>query len=247
MLAVPNTLEEAVLQAKEATKLALEANIGRIQVELVVPEIALQAQSLALEFTSLFEDPSSLKVIFPDTGAAALARRDWGETPFKVSDLGSRATSVETKISVEDQGFLLVRPSSVEVEVVEKLCDLAGDRPVVLLIPQLENVSVVGIGYAARQLRERFLSTLESVYYFKPLEGAAILRSYPSPWNVYLETETGYELIASEPQKPMGQTLELIFAKATATDGDDKQNNNVYSKKSGFFAGIQQFLRALSQ
>ncbi|ACK66737.1 conserved hypothetical protein [Rippkaea orientalis PCC 8801] len=245
MLAVPNTLEEAFLQAKEATKLALEANLGRIQVELVVPEIALQAQGLALEFTTLFDDLSSLKVIFPDTGAAALARRDWGETPFKVTDLGSRATSVEMKVSEQDRAFLLVCPSSVEVESVEKLCNLAGDRPVVLLIPQLEDVSVVGIGYAARQLRERFISTLNSAYYFRPLEGAAILRSYPSPWNVYLETETGYELIASEPQKPLGEALEIILTKATGSEGDHQDSPP--PKKSGLLTSMQQFLKALSQ
>ena len=38
----------------------------------------------------------------------------------------------------------------------EALCNEAADRPVVLLNPQLEDVAVVGIGYAARQLRERF-------------------------------------------------------------------------------------------
>ncbi len=245
MLAVPTTLEEAVVQAQEATKLALKAQIGRISVELAVPEIALQAQSLALEFTSVFENLSGLKVIFPDTGAAALARRDWGETPFRVTDLGSRVTSVETKISEQDQGFLIVSPSSVEVEMVEKLCNLAGDRPVVLLIPQLEDVSIVGIGYAARKIRGRFLSTLTSAYYFRPLDGAAILRSYPSAWNVYLEQETGYELIAEEPQKPMGEALELILAKAVSGDGDS--GNSPAPKKSGLFASMQQFLRALSQ
>jgi len=42
----------------------------------------------------------------------------------------------------------------------------------------------VGIGYAARQLRERFLSILESCYYFRPLESAIVYRSYPSMWQV---------------------------------------------------------------
>ncbi|MGK7957554.1 MAG: DUF1995 family protein [Crocosphaera sp.] len=246
MVEVPSSLEKALSQAKEAAKVALEAGVGRICIEIVIPEIALQAQSLALEFTTLFEgQESGLKVIFPDTGAAALARRDWGETPFQVSDLGSRATTVETKISDADEAFLVVCPSSVEVEIVEKLCNLAGHRPVILLIPQLEDVSVVGIGYAARQLRERFISTLESVYYFRPLEGVVVLRVYPSPWLVYLEKEEGYELIAEQGQKPMGEALDILVN--NALKGEEEDSNTPQPKKAGIFASMQSFLKALSQ
>lgn len=246
MLEVPTSLEQVISQGKEAAKLALQDGVGRISLEIVIPEIELQAQSLALAFTSLFEgQESGLKVMFADTGAAALARRDWGETPFTVTDLGSRVTNVENKISEADEAFLVVSPSSVEVGTVEKLCNLAGDRPVILLIPQLEDVSIVGIGYAARQLRERFISTLDSAYYFRPLDGAVVLRSYPSLWHVYLEKEEGYELIAEEPQKPMGEALENLLLKATK--GDDDQSNVPKPKKSGMFANMQRFLRALSQ
>jgi hypothetical protein len=162
-----------------------------------------------------------------------------------VGDLGSRFTPIEMKISDDDQAFLVVCPSSVEVGIVEKLCNLAGDRPVVLLIPQLEDVSIVGIGYAARQLRERFLNTLESVYYFRPLEGVVVLRSYPSQWQVYLDTENGYQFIAEESQKPAGEALELLIA--NTLKGDEDKNNNSTTKKSGLFTSMQRFLRALSQ
>jgi hypothetical protein len=246
-MTIPSSLEEAIEQAKVAVKQALESGCGRIQIEFVIPEIALQAQSLALQFTSLFaEDEAGLRVLFPDTGAAALARRDWGETAFKISDLGSRFIPVEKKISDEDRVFLVVCPSAVEVAAVESLCNLAGDRPVVLLIPQLEDVAVVGIGYAARQLRDRFISTLESAYYLRPLEGAAVWRSYPSLWQVWLEKEEGYEMIAEERQKPMGEALETLLLKAT-TGTKDSDGEAVKPQKTGILANMQRFLRALSQ
>ncbi|MFM7437478.1 MAG: DUF1995 family protein [Snowella sp.] len=244
---VPQSLEEAIAEAIIFTKQALADGRTRLQVELVIPEIALQAQALGLEFTSLFQDyGAGLKVIFPDTGAAALARRDWGETDFRISDLGSRYIPVDQKISDEDQAFLLVSPSSVEVQSVEKLCNLAGDRPVVLLIPQLEDVSIVGIGYAARALRERFLKTLETSYYFRPLEGAVVLRAYPSLWQVHLENENGYELIAEVPEKPLGEALENLILEKTApitANGEEI----VKAKKSGLFASMNRFLKALNQ
>jgi hypothetical protein len=244
---VPQSLEEAIAEAIIFTKQALADGRTRLQVELAIPEIALQAQSLGLQFTSLFQDyGSGLKVIFPDTGAAALARRDWGETDFRISDLGSRYIPVDQKISDEDQAFLLVSPSSVEVQSVEKLCNLAGDRPVVLLIPQLEDVSIVGIGYAARSLRERFLKTLETSYYFRPLEGAVVLRAYPSLWQVYLEKQDDYELIAEVPEKPLGEALEnLILEKTTPTTANGEET--VKPKKPGLFASMNRFLKALNQ
>jgi hypothetical protein len=58
-MTLPNSLEETILQAKAATQLALESGARRIQVELVIPEIALQAQALALDFTSIFDSYSS--------------------------------------------------------------------------------------------------------------------------------------------------------------------------------------------
>ena len=243
----PQSLDEAVNQAKEATLAALADGYNRVQIELVIPEIPLQAQALALEFSSLFtEYGSGLKVIFPDTGAASLAKRDWEDISFLVTDLGSRYTPIENKVAPEDEIFLLVCPSSVEVERVEKLCNLAGDRPVVLLIPQLEDVSIVGIGLAARKLRERFISTLYSAYYFQALEAAALLRCHPSPWQIWLEKEESYELASEQPEKPVGDALERLLIQLTS-DRNPEDPSTPQPKKSGILSNLQKFIRALSQ
>lgn len=245
MSTVPTSLEDAIAQAQNAMQLALESGLTRLQIELAIPEIALKAQSLALGFaTNLASEYSGLKVLFTNTGAASLARRDWGETPFQVNDLGGRFTPIDLKITPEDSIFLVVAPTAIEVNIVESLCDLVGDRPVILLIPQLEDVSVVGIGLAARQLRERFLNNLESVYYFRSLDGAVVLRSFPELWTVWIETETGYRCIAEEPQKPMGEGLEQIIARSIPLEGS---LTTPAPKKAGLFANMQRFLKALSQ
>ncbi|MEC4853947.1 MAG: DUF1995 family protein, partial [Jaaginema sp. PMC 1079.18] len=240
-------LEDAIAQGKNAAQTALESGLRVISVEINVPEIALQAQTIALEFIQLFASyGSGLKVLFPDTGAAALARRDWGETEFKVSDLGSPLSSVATRIADDDEMFLVVSPSAVEVAQVEKLCNLAGDRPVVLLLPQLEDISIVGIGYAARQLRDRFISKIETAYYYKPIDGGAIIRLFPSEWEIQLDTEDGgYELIASEPTKPMGDTLEILINQAAKSSPNSE--GIAKPKKRGVLGNLQQFLKALSQ
>lgn len=253
MMEFPVTLERAIAQAKQSTLTALDSGLIRLQVELRIPEIALQGEKIAKEFADLFADEygSGLKVLFPDSGAAALARRNWADVSFQVNDLGSRNTPIEKKIAEDDQMFLLVSPSAVEVQKVEKLCNLAGDRPVIILIPQLEDVATVGIGYAARQLRERFLSTLESCYYLQPLDGAALLKSYPSAWQIWVEKgENSYEFFCEEPEKPMGDTLDRLLRKAAGEDVSDEETPAFASKsgkKQGIFDSLQRFLKALSQ
>jgi hypothetical protein len=243
----PETLDAAVEQAKEAAQTAIADGYNLVQVELVVPEIALQSEALALEFAQLFAATGSrVKVMFPDTGASALAKRNWGEQPFAVTDMGSRFTSIETQIAEEDEIFIVTCPSAVEVERAEKLSQLAGDRPVLFLIPQLEDVAVVGIGLAARQLRDRFIKNIYSCYYLRPLEEGAILRCHPSPWQIWLERDSGYELATELTTKPMGEDLERLMIDLTnpqTANSDGKSSK----KKMSLLGNLQKFLNALSQ
>lgn len=248
MTQLPKDLNEAIAQSRIATAAALSDGVTLLQVELVFPEIALQAQSITQQFLPEFEQiHSGVKVFFPDAGAAALARRDWGQTPFKITDLGSSRTAVEDKIAPEDQLFLLVNPAAVEVSQVEKLYIAAGDRPVILLNPRLEDVATIGIGYAGRQLRERFLNKIESCYYIRPLDSAALFRCYPQSWQVWLETNDEYELISETAQKPVGDDLERILAKALGTTDPNSTAPAKPLKKKSFLAELQTFLKALTQ
>ncbi|HTL88865.1 MAG TPA: DUF1995 family protein, partial [Leptolyngbya sp.] len=206
MTELPDTLEDAIAQAQSATLAAIAAGYTRLQVELVFPE--LKPMPVAEKFISVFRDRGAgLKLFFTDSGIAALAKRDWGELPHQLRSLdvaGSRQTTpVEEQVDPEDELYIFVSPSSVEVSPVEQICNAAGERPVILLNPRLEDVATIGIGYAGRQLRQRFLDTIEPCYYLRPLDDeSAILRCYPSPWQVWYATEGVYQLIAEEQSRP---------------------------------------------
>jgi hypothetical protein len=249
MTQLPKSIEEAVEQAKQATQAALDDGYKLLQVELVFPEIELQAQSIAQQFIPAIEESGTvLKVFFPDAGAAALARRDWGEVPFKISDLGSSRSPIDSRVKDDDGRFLVVSPTPVEVEQVEKLSQLAGDRATILLNPRLEDVAIIGIGYAARALRDRFINRIESCYYLRPLEGdAALYRCYPSLWEVWQEIDGEYTLLAQEQTKPVGDQLDQILAGNSSSEGDSTQSSKPQPKKQGFLAGLQSFLNALSR
>lgn len=235
MAELPKSLEEAVAQARDATQTALADGYSRLQVELLFPELKLMP--VALQFIPVLEQPGShLKVFFPDAGAAALARRDWGDVPFTILDIGTGRVPVEEQIQPEDTVFLFIAPSAVEVNQVEKLCTAIGERPVVMLNPRLEEVALIGVGYAGRQLRERFLNTIESCYHLRPLEEVAVFRCYPSPWQVWQEKGDDYQLIAELLKNPAGEELEKILARKT------QPQSPASTSKPGLIASLQRFL-----
>lgn len=242
MAGMPSSLEDAIAQAKAATRAALQAGVPRILVELVYPE--LKAMPVAEQFIPILQELGlQFKVYFPDAGAAALARRDWGNPEFSVRAMGE----LKGQIEPEDEAFLFVEPSSIEVNTVEDMCNQAGGRPVIMLNPKLEDIATIGIGYAGRQLRERFLSTLESAYYLRPLEGAAILRCYPEPWQVWRDQDGEYELLAEVPTKPVGETLDRILYGETPEGSGDGTAPAMPRRKGGFLSELQSFIRALTQ
>ncbi|WGV28091.1 DUF1995 family protein [Halotia branconii] len=243
MSELPNSLEDAIAQSRLATQAALADGYTRLQVEYVFPE--LKPLVVAEDFLPLFaEYESRLKVFFADAGSAALARRDWADAPFKILDIGtSRAASLQSKIQPEDEIFLFINPTSVEVPQIEKLCEAIGDRPLVMLNPRLEDAGIVGIGYTARQTRQRFISTIESCYYLRPVDDqTAILRCYPRQWEIWTETNGNYQKIAELPQKPSGDELDLILSKGQAQTTTDATP----AKKPNIFKSLQRFFKALS-
>jgi len=243
MAEIPQTLTEAIAQSRAATQAAIADGHLRVQVEIRL--IELNPMPVAEQFLREGDSFSNQfnKVFFPDAGAAALARRDWGDVPFELLDISTKRLLVEDQIKPEDEAFLFIAPTAQEVVQLEKLCQAAGEhRPVVLLNPRLEDVSIVGIGYAGRQLRDRFLNNIFSCYYLQPLEEATLFRCYPSPWQVWRETAEGYQLVTELDKKPVGDDLDLILSGQSNTSPDAPK-----PKKQNIFASMQRFMRTLSR
>lgn len=233
MVILPDTLEAAIAQSVDATQAALAAGRTQLQIEILFPE--LKPMPVVQQYLALFPElGTQFKVFFADAGAAALARRDWGDTPYTIRGVNELLEPVQP----EDEAFVFVAPTPVEVGMVEKICGQAGDRPCILLNPKLQDVSIVGIGYAGRQLRERFLDRLETCYYLRPLEKGAVFRAYPSPWQVWWDNDNvSYALIAEEDSRPAGDRLDQILAQVLPAQ----------AQKKGILQEMQQFLRALTQ
>ena len=246
-MVLPQTLEDAIAQACEATEAALADGQTRLQVELLFPELKLMP--IAQQFLPIFEKyGDKLKVFFADAGSAAFAKNEWSEAKFQILDVGTGRTSTGVeKIQPEDEIFFFVAPTSVEVQQLESLCEQIGTRPLVMLNPRLEDLGAVGIGYAARKLRDRFISTIESCYYLRPVDDeVAVFRCYPRIWEVWINKGDKYEKIADLPKKPSSDDLDKILASGQSSTSSET-SASFSSKKPSVFKSLQRFIRALSR
>jgi hypothetical protein len=247
LVQLPKSLEEAIAQAQAATQEALEDGHKRLQVELRFPE--LKTMPVALQFLSIFEPyEDKTKIFFADAGGAALARRDWTDVNLPILDIGSSRTSTSGKIEAKDEIFFFIAPTAVEVKQLETLCQEIGDRPIVMLNPKLEDSSTVGIGYAGRQIRDRFLGTINSCYYLRPLDDqAALFYTYPGTWQLWVEQDGLYQKVADFPQKPSTDEIDPILmrepSKPKTTSGS---NQPPVVRKTGVFKSLGRFIKALS-
>lgn len=233
----PDSLETSISQAVEATKAAIADHKTLLQVEIAIPE--LKPLPVAQQYLSELPDlGQNVKVFFSDTGAAALARHQWQNISYELRGIEELLDPVQP----ENDAFVFIAPTPVEVGKVEQICNQAGDRVCILLNPKLEDVSIVGIGMAGRTLRERFLNNIESCYTFLPLERGAVIRSYPSDWQIWWaegeEDNREHQILASEENRPSGERIGQILASLTATED---------VRKPSLFDNMQQFWKALTQ
>ncbi|MCX5931152.1 MAG: DUF1995 family protein [Cyanobacteria bacterium] len=188
---------EAVLALNEA--LAQTSN-GRWTMELRFEGLKLLPLALRL-LAALNPAEQPARLLFPDAGAAALARRD---APDLAPQLGSLGEQLRRQEQEEDPSagdlLVLVEPAQAEYEVVERLCQ-AHRGAVVLLNERLDDAAV-GIGSVARERRRGFLATWRAAYALLPLENGALRLACPGPWELYRLDADGYRLAASFDLKP---------------------------------------------
>ncbi|WP_299413641.1 DUF1995 family protein [Acaryochloris sp. IP29b_bin.148] len=233
----PDSLETSISQAVEATKAAIADHKTLLQVDIAIPE--LKPLPVAQQYLSQLPNlGENVKVFFSDTGAAALARHQWQEIAYELRGIEELIDPVQP----ENDAFVFIAPTPVEVGKVEQICNQAGDRVCILLNPKLEDVSIVGIGMAGRTLRERFLNNIEPCYSFLPLERGAVIRSYPSEWQIWWaegeDDGSEHQILASEASRPSGERIGQILAPLMATEN---------ARKPGLFDNMQQFWKALTQ
>lgn len=213
---LPADLHGAELEALDAIASALrEAPDGRWTVELRFEGLRMLPLSLRLadRWPRAGRD---LRVLFPDAGATALARRDAGALATSIASFADHRRRQQSSPS---QGvLLLVTPSQAEYEEVEAICE-AHRGAVVLLNPALVDAAV-GIGSVARQRRRGFLAQWQVAYALIPEPDRALRRAHPQDWFLYRLDADGFRQVGAFPLKPDGEAQnEALQLKGTAAFG----------------------------
>lgn len=201
---LPADLRTAEQQALQALEGALRADPrGRFSVELRFEGLRLLPVVLRLS-EHLLEPWGDLVLLFPDAGAAALARRDAPHLEPRIADFRSHSRALRADPGGQGPSVLLaVAPSQADYDDFERLC--GEQRGAVVLINGGLEDAAVGIGSVARERRRGFLAQWQAAYVLQPLEGAALQRRYPDDWELYRQDADGFRLAARFDHRPDGE------------------------------------------
>jgi hypothetical protein len=210
---LPADLRAAESQALESVVAALTAEPkGRWTVDLRFE--GLRLLPVVLRFSDALQTSGALvagqgfKVLFPDAGACALAKRDAPELAPLFSDFRGH---MRVQSDGPSRGVLLaIGPAQSDYEDFESVC---GQHlgAVVVINGALEDAAV-GIGSVARQRRRGFLSQWQAAYSLIPLDGSALRKAFPASWELYRQDQDGYRFVESFEQKPDAEQQALALA-----------------------------------
>lgn len=204
---LPPDLRQAEAQLGEALTIALKSNgSGRWTIELRFEGLRLLPLAMRLA-QALKGEGMALRVLCPDAGATALARRDHPGLAALISSLGDHHRLQQEAPESQESGahplLLVVGPGPSDYELVEGVCT-SHPGPVVLFNPSLED-GAVGIGSVARARRKGFLAQWQVAYALQPFANGALRRAYPGEWELYRLDPEGFRLAGAFPQKPSSE------------------------------------------
>ena len=164
----------------------------------LLPVALRLAEALAAAHTDLW-------VLWPDAGAAALARRDAPEMAAAIADFNQWTAKGDP-----DALLLVVGPQPSDYDAFMALCENHRGA-IVMLNGRLEDAAV-GIGSVARERRKGFVASWQQAYWLQPLEGGALMRSFPDDWALFRQDPDGYRWLSSSVNRPDPETLAALLA-----------------------------------
>jgi plasmid stability protein len=227
---LPADLRSAEAEARAALERALKAEPrGRWTVEMRFEGLRMMPVALRLSQRWL-EEELEHRLLFPDAGATALARRD---APSLAPLIGSFSDQRRLQGEGSSSGvLLLVGAGPSDYEEVEGICT-HHTGAVVLLNPVLED-GAVGIGSVARERRRGFLAGWEAAYALIPQADSALRRAWPATWQLYRLDPDGYRAVASFERKPDGEQRDQALA-----DGAGQSLGATLRSVDRFIEGLQ--------
>ena len=205
---LPADLRSAETEALAAVQAALASQAkGLWTVEFRFEGLRILPVALRL-LAALTPQRPEARLLFPDAGATALAKRDAPEQATQLLGLGD-LLRLQQADGGSDGLVLLAAPTPADYEEVENLC--AQHRgPLVMINGRLEDAAI-GIGTVARERRKGFLAEWQAAYGLIPTAEGALRRVFPEDWQFYRRDPDGYRSICTFESRPdREQQLEAL-------------------------------------
>jgi len=210
---LPADLRTAEAEALAAVQAALPSQTrGLWTVEFRFEGLRILPVALRL-LAALTPQQPGLRLLFPDAGATALAKRDAPDQAAQLSSIGD-LMRLQQADGGSDGPLLLAAPTPSDYEEVEALCALHRGS-VVMLNGRLEDAAI-GIGTVARERRRGFLSGWRAAYALIPNADGALRRAFPDDWEFYRRDPDGYRFVSGFTEKPDGEQLLEALEQAQA-------------------------------
>eukprot|EP01025_Chloroclados_australasicus_P010952 TRINITY_DN1467_c0_g1_i1.p3 TRINITY_DN1467_c0_g1~~TRINITY_DN1467_c0_g1_i1.p3 ORF type:complete len:231 (+),score=32.97 TRINITY_DN1467_c0_g1_i1:57-749(+) len=192
---------------------------------------------------------TKIKAVYPDIGVAAMLQNQWQDAQFSISSLNDFHP-----IDENDELVVVAAPDPQGLDDLTKMISNAGESvQFVLFNPRLSSGDV-GIGLAVRRMREKFLRQFLVTYSLKPIgEIGTVFRKYPEMWQVFIadaNTQGRYKLISERPDRPVGDTLQLIIEEALEgerKDGEGQQGLGFLSSIGQTMSSFSRFMNSLTK
>eukprot|EP01038_Epipyxis_sp_PR26KG_P013884 gene13884-18618_t len=222
---------------------SLSVNFSNDEDDLsIVDEIEIQ-KALAIP-------NATLRLFFPDMGAAVLARNDWkmNSPASQVPSSIFTANIQNDRLEKSDKLAIIVCPLYSEADYVKRVIDMCDEQniPTILINPELVNMDQ-GYGVRAKNIKKLILSRFVTTYKLKTLSKGALVREWPNDYTLWIEDMTqegGYRLLQSYTNEPTREEISDIFEAAEGNNlkassaSDDSKKGNAFGELVGFFKGL---------
>ena len=193
----------------------------------------------------------TMRLFFPDMGAAALVRRDWkmGTDQSEVPACLRTANMQNDALEPSDKVAIMICPLYSESDYVKRVVEMcsAASIPCIMVNPELINMDQ-GFGVRARLMRNTLLAQFVTVYKLNTMKEGALVREWPkgyAVWNEDAKQPDGYTLLQCYSREPSRELMYELFDAANPVDLKSKAKE--FSDVAAVFGEIKGFFKGMSR
>jgi hypothetical protein len=179
------------------------------------------AEKLCVTDEASGQPAGKLQILLPDEGTAALLAREWSPPPTVRT-----ACLARYRLPDDAAACIVVAPTALDTKALDTLLSaepiMSGDVPVVVLNPQMVDLSTGALGLEGRNMLKRMASEFQDVFVLQTLHGAAITRAYPGKYVIWQEDAAasgGFKFVRDDTKRPTPFSVAEELYEDTSTPG----------------------------